>query len=82
MAAAAFACRMRLRGTSRKIQVPGSSTGSLGFGMAGRVALSGNPFNYLLTYKAMFTYTRFLWKGGEKNGDGQAIGQSPRPTES
>ncbi len=55
--------------------------GSLGFGMTGRVALTGNLFNYLLTYKAMFTYTRFLWKGGEKNGDGQAIGQSPRPPE-
>ncbi len=55
--------------------------GSLGFGMAGRVALTGNPFNYLLAYKDMFTYTRFLWKGGEKDDDGQAIGQSPRPAE-
>ncbi len=55
--------------------------GSLGFGMTGRIALTGNRFNYFLTYKAIFTYTRFLWKGGEKDGDGQAIGQSPRPTE-
>ncbi len=55
--------------------------GSLGFAMAGRVALTGNPFNYFLTYKAMFTYTRFLWKGDEKDGDGQAIGKSPCPTE-
>ncbi len=55
--------------------------GSLGFGMAGRVALTGNRFNYPLTYKDIFTYIRFFWKGGEKDGDGQAIGKSPCPTE-
>ena len=84
MAAAALARRIMSRGTSRKIQVPGSSLSSwvaFALGMIGSVPLAPNRFNYGLTYKAIFTYHRSLLKGGENDVDVQSVDSFASPIE-
>ena len=51
------------------------------FGMGERIALAATRLNYFLTYKAIFEYSTYLLKGGEKHVDGQNVDSCARPAE-